>query len=127
MIQQLMKVKDSYNCDALSVAGATAAIHDQGWREENQQRIRGTRASMVPRLEELGFDVQPSQANFLWCTHPDRPLEPLYEQLKSQKILVRYMKYAGWGEGLRITVGSDDQVDVCLNTLATIMRESARQ
>jgi len=120
-IHELMKVKDSYNCDALSISAATAAIDDQKWLEVNQNRIRATRQRMIAPLEQLGFSVQPSQANFVWCTHPERPVQPLYERLKSERILVRYMNYDGWDDGLRITVGSDEQVNVCLEALGRMI------
>ena len=55
-----------------------------------------------------------SQANFVWSPHPSVPVEPLYQQLKAAGVLVRYMNYAGWGDGLRISVGTDEQVDACL-------------
>tara|TARA_B100000959_G_C14671193_1_gene496525 strand:- start:454 stop:684 length:231 start_codon:yes stop_codon:yes gene_type:complete len=72
---------------------------------------------MTEALEDLGFDIPPSQANFLWCTHPTVPLRPIYERLREERILVRYMEYADWGDGLRISVGSDEQVDACLMML----------
>ncbi len=121
LIEQLLKVKDSYNCDALSIAGATAAIDDQTWVRETRRKIINTRSRMTDQLGQMGFSVQPSQANFVWCTHPDRPLQPLYEQLKERRILVRYMDYPGWGDGLRISVGTDDQVDACLATLESLL------
>ncbi len=117
IIAQLMKVKDSYNCDALSIAGATAAIQDQAWLQDNRRRVIASRARMEKELARIGFIVVPSQANFLWCTHPERPLQPLYEKLKTSHVLVRYMNYPQWGEGLRISVGTDEQIDACLTLL----------
>jgi histidinol-phosphate aminotransferase len=121
LIEHFQKVKDSYNCDALSIAGATAAIDDQAWLQETRQKIVVTRARMTDQLEQMGFSVQPSQANFVWCAHDERPLRPLYEQLKERRILVRYMDYPGWGDGLRISVGTDDQVEACLTTLESLL------
>jgi histidinol-phosphate aminotransferase len=121
MIAQLMKVKDSYNCDALSIAGATAAIDDQAWLAENVRRVCDTRARLESSMTQLGFSVQPSQANFVWCTHPERPLKTLYEQLKSKGILVRYMDYPDWGDGLRLTVGTDDQLDALVTVLGSLL------
>lgn len=121
LIVQLRKVKDSYNCDALALAGATAAIDDQAWRRENRARILATRQRMEVELRALGLDVVPSQANFLWCTHPTQPLRPVYEQLKANFLLVRYMNYPGWGDGLRISVGTDAQVDACVTLLKAIL------
>ncbi len=121
IVQTLRKVKDSYNTDLLSLAGATAAISDQTWLKQNVARIVATRTRMFVALRTLGFDVIESHANFLWCTRSDRPLKPLYEQLKKNGILVRYMNYAGWGDGLRISVGSDEQIDAMLVVLAELL------
>ena len=120
-IRQLVKVKDSYNCDALSIAGATAAIDDQAWLRENVRKIRTTRARLASQLEELGFSVVPSHANFLWCTHARESARTLYERLKQNRILVRYMDYPGWGDGLRISVGTDEQTDALLTLLQTMV------
>lgn len=117
LIDQLVKVKDSYNCDSLSIAGATAAISDQGWLAENRNKILATREKLSVGLKQLGFRVQPSQANFVWCTHPKHKAQPLYASLKLQRILVRYMNYPGWGDGLRISVGTDDQIEALLTLL----------
>jgi len=120
VIEQLLKVKDSYNCDALSIAAATAAIDDQAWLAANRAAIVATRRRLTDSMRALGYQAQESQANFVWCTHPDRPHRPIYEALKSQGILIRYMNYAGWGDGLRITVGTDAEIDAFLACLKTI-------
>lgn len=121
LIQEFAKVKDSYNCDSLSIAGATAAIDDQAWLRENRAKIIATRSKLLAGMRELGFASVDSQANFVWNPHPSVPLKPVYEQLKANRILVRYMNYAGWGDGLRISVGSDDQNDACLSLLKTLV------
>ena len=117
MIEQLLKVKDSYNCDALSIAGATAAITDQSWLNENVAKIKSTRHVLQEKLTQLGFEVIPSQANFVWCTHSSTEVKPIYEYLKENRILVRYMSYPNWKEGLRISVGTDDQISACLSLI----------
>ena len=122
VIEELMKVKDSYNCDALSIAGATAAIDDQAWFVANRAKVLATRQRMTAALEQLGFSVIPSQANFVWCTHPTRPVQPLYEELKNNRVLVRYMNYPGWSDGLRISVGTDEQVDACVELLRVALK-----
>jgi histidinol-phosphate aminotransferase len=121
IIANLIKVKDSYNCDALSIAAATAAIDDQAWLEENTTKIVATRDRLTQEMRALGFVGPESQANFVWNTHPDVDVRPLYEGLKSNRILVRYMDYAGWGDGLRISVGSDDQIDAMIAVLKSLM------
>jgi len=120
VIQELQKVKDSYNCDTLSIAAATAAIDDQAWLAENRARIIATRRRLTDSMRSLGFHAEESQANFVWCTHPERPHKPIYEALKAQGILIRFMSYAGWGDGLRITVGTDDEIDAFLACIKTI-------
>ena len=70
IISELMKVKDSYNCDTLSIAGATAAMGDQNWLANNRAKVIATRGRLEAGMSELGFDVTPSQANFVWSTHP---------------------------------------------------------
>lgn len=121
LVEQFVKVKDSYNCDALSIAGATAAMADQEWLRANCAKVLATRARLTAGMRELGFRVPDSQANFVWCQHPTRPVRPLYEALKAEKILVRYMNYGAHGEGLRISVGTDDQIDVCLASLGRLL------
>jgi len=118
--EQLLKVKDSYNCDAHSIAAATAAIDDQAWLADNRAKIIATRRRLTDAMRALGYDAVESQANFVWCTHPERPHKPVYEALKSQGILIRYMHYAGWGDGLRITVGTDQEIDAFLACMKTI-------
>ncbi|MBW3600333.1 MAG: histidinol-phosphate transaminase [Planctomycetes bacterium] len=121
VIEQLNKVKDSYNCDALAIAGATAAIDDQAWLAENRGKILATRQRLTEGMRSLGFDAIPSQANFVWCTRADQPVEALYQRLKEQRILVRYMNYPCWGDGLRITVGTEDQIEALLATLKLLL------
>ncbi|MBX7169211.1 MAG: histidinol-phosphate transaminase [Pirellulales bacterium] len=121
VIEGLTKVKDSYNCDALSIAGAVAAIDDQDWLVETRRKILATRRRLTDGMRGLGFAAVESQANFVWCPHPEIAVKPLYERLKQSQVLVRYMNYAGWGDGLRISVGTDDQVDACLNLLQSFL------
>jgi len=121
LIEQLVKVKDSYNCDALSLAGATAAIDDQAWLRQTVDKILATRQRLADGLQTLGFSVLPSQANFVWCTHPKHAAVTIYERLKQNRVLVRYMNYPGWGDGLRISVGTDEQTEALLALLRTMV------
>ena len=114
VVAELAKIKDSYNCDAVSIAAATAAMGCQDWLGEICAKMIATRERMTQRLGEIGFDVTPSHANFVWCTHPGGQHQAIYEYLKSNQILVRYMQFPDWGDGLRISVGTDDQIDACL-------------
>jgi len=123
LIRGMQKVKDSYNCNALSLAAAVAAIKDQEWMQANTERICSTRNQLVDELKNLGFKTVDSQTNFVWCTHLDGEHERRYEALKQRKILVRYMKFqlqTGILDGLRITVGTDDEIRQLVDALRDI-------
>ena len=114
VIAELAKIKDSYNCDGLSIAAATAAMGCGDWLRDVQEKMNATRSRLAERLGDLGFKVVPSHANFVWCQHPNGKHQQLYEFLKKNQILVRYMQFPDWGDGLRISVGTDEQIDACL-------------
>src|SRR6266542_120367 len=122
-VRQLLKVKDSYNCDVLSLTAATAAIEDQEYLRATRARLLATRERMTAALGALGFTVCASRANFVWCRHPHWDLKSLYGELKNRRILVRYMVYDGYGDGLRISVGSDEEINRLLEELAGILRD----
>ncbi len=124
VIRELVKVKDSYNCDVLSLAAAAAALEDVDYLRQVRATILATRARLAEALERFGFQVTPSQANFVWCRRTDKPVKPIYEELKRRKILVRYMNYDGYGDGLRISVGTDAEVDALFRELADILTAS---
>ena len=124
IIQEIAKIKDSYNCDTISIAAATAAMQSQVWFAETIQRLKQTRTTMQQQLAELGFDVTPSQANFVWCRHPSGLHRQIYESLKRQNILIRYMSYPDFGDGLRISVGTDEQWQHCRNALEQTLAQT---
>ena len=105
----------------LSLTAAAAALDDQAYLRATRAKILATRARLMEALSLLGFRVTPSQANFVWCRREDRPVKPLYEALKSRGILVRYMVYEGYGDGLRITVGSDAEIDRLVDELMRLV------
>ena len=117
IISELAKIKDSYNCDMISIAAATAAIESQEWLADQRAKMLATRAHMAQRLTGLGFDVTPSHANFLWCQHPRGQHAAIYEHCKAGGYLVRFMNYGDSGNGLRISVGTDAQVDACIDLI----------
>jgi histidinol-phosphate aminotransferase len=120
LTREFYKIKDSYNCDVLSLVAATAAIEDQDYLKNTRARIVATRTRLTDALRLLGFDVVPSQANFVWCRRGDRPVRPIYEELKRRRILVRYMNYQGYGDGLRISVGTEEETDKLLSELKSV-------
>jgi histidinol-phosphate aminotransferase len=116
----LRKMKDSYNCDALSIAAAAAAIRDQDWLRENVRKMIATRGRIERAMAEFGFDVTPSQSNFVWCRRRE-PVEPIYVGLKERGVFIRYLNYDGYGEGLRVSVGTDVEIDRFLEELRRIV------
>jgi histidinol-phosphate aminotransferase len=121
VVRELVKVKDSYNCDSLSLAAAAAALEDEDYLRTTRTKVLATRERLARELAKLGFDVCPSQANFLWCRRDDRPVKPIYEELKRRLILVRYMCYDDYGDGLRISIGTDSECDRLLDELRRIV------
>ena len=120
IIAGLVKVKDSYNCDTLSLIGGTAAVEDSAYLAETRKRILATRGRLASAMRSLGYRVPESHANFVWCE--DGPSAPdIYEALKARKILVRLMAYPGREPGLRITVGTDEEVDLLIAAMNEIV------
>jgi len=121
----LIKVKDSYNIDAIAIAVGTAAIADQDHKNANAQKIKDSRTEMALDLEELGFTLYPSESNFLLASlspifaekFSADSAEFLYEILKQRGILVRYFKQPRLTDKLRITVGTPEQNAALIKTL----------
>ena len=118
LIAALYKVKDSYNVDAVAQAVALAAYRDREWMESNAAKIVRTREWFTEELARRGWDVIPSQANFVFA----RPAAPatadaLFAQLKARNIYVRYFKGPKTGDRLRITIGTDEQMKTLLEAI----------
>src|SRR5437773_2591095 len=79
LLREFVKVKDSYNCDALSLAGAAAALEDQEYFRATRAKILATRQRLEKELTKLGFRIVPSHANFVWACHADRPVKSIFE------------------------------------------------
>jgi histidinol-phosphate aminotransferase len=117
LITELSKVKDSYNINRLSIVAATAALDDYAWMEANVAKIRRTREVLSTRLRALGFDVLPSQTNFVLARTPGRSCAALYRGLKDRGILVRYFDTPELDDAVRITVGTDAETEALLAAL----------
>lgn len=124
LIEGLERVKDSFNSyplDRLAIAGAVAAMEDRTWFEEIRGKVIATRAVLTEGLQELGFQVIPSQANFVMATHPSRSAEELAAKLREDQIIVRHFRQERIENYLRITVGTDDEIGRLLDSLRRIL------
>ncbi len=120
LIEALERVKNSFNSyplDRLAIVGATAAMQDQAYFAQLCQSIIKTRTTTITSLQELGFQVLPSAANFVFTRPPAGNAETLYLALKEQGVLVRHFKKPRIQEYLRITIGTDEEMQILLSKL----------
>lgn len=122
MVAGMTKVKDSYNVNALTQTLAVAAMRDAKCLAENVGRIRAGRAALSADLEKMGFAVADSAANFILASPPDGDGEALYESLKAEGILVRWFDEERVRRFVRITVGTEEEIEVLLSALRRIIR-----
>ncbi|MBE7466306.1 MAG: histidinol-phosphate transaminase [Planctomycetes bacterium] len=118
IVAGLVKVKDSYNLDRLAIAAGAAALRDPEWTAANTRKVKATRARLVKALHELGLEVVPSQSNFVFTRLPGSKAAEraagAYRFLKERGILIRYFPARLLDDGLRITVGTDGEIDAFL-------------
>lgn len=123
LIKGLMKIKDSYNVDAIALAAATAAIKDQKYFAEITEKVKKTRGVLIEQLRELGFEVPQSYSNFVLAKSKNNNADVIFDKLKDRKIYVRYFNLPGLGDKLRITVGTDEQNNILISALKEILSE----
>jgi len=121
LIDGLLKVKDSYNVDAVSIALATAAISDQAYFKANVEKIKVQRQALTESLRELDFEVGDSATNFIWARFKDGSAGPLHETLAQRNIYVRYFNHPGLEDKLRISVGTEQENAKLLAALREIL------
>lgn len=121
LLAGLIKVKDSYNVDAIACAVGAAAIADREYKLANAEKVKASRAKLAAELQQLNFSVLPSQANFLLVQPPTANAEYLYQTLKAQGILVRYFSSPRLANKLRITVGTDQQNSALVKALSQLL------
>jgi histidinol-phosphate aminotransferase len=125
IVQEMMKVKDSYNVNRLAQVAACAALKDQEYFRAMRARVVATRQRFSAELAERGFTVLPSSANFVFAV-PPRGLEAgrLYEQLLDRGYLVRWWKTGIVSDGLRISMGTDADMDGLAAAISEVQRGS---
>lgn len=122
LIGALHKLRDSYNVDRLTQEIALAALSDLDHMRANAARIVATREAAARELAALGFAVSPSETNFLWVKPPAAlPARTLFERLRAEKIFIRYFPGERTGGYVRITVGTDAQMDRLFAVIGRIL------
>ena len=125
LIAGLERVKNSFNCYPLgqvAQAGAVAAIEDAAYMEQTSQAIIATRAWLTARMVELGFEVLPSHANFVFARHPGHDGAAIAAALRERAILVRHFKQPRIDQFLRISIGTDEECAALIDALTPIVR-----
>ena len=131
LISALYKIKDSYNVDFLAQVVAEAALSDPEWMLANRAKIIATRERVATELRKRGWQCPDSATNFLWAsppgaahsaaattkTHSAAATIEVYEKLKSRNIFVRYFPAAATADFIRITIGTDAEMDAFLAAL----------
>ncbi|KGD87416.1 histidinol-phosphate transaminase [Rhizobium sp. YS-1r] len=123
LIDALERVKDSFNSyplDRLAQVAATAAVEDVDWFETCRQKIIATRERLTGELERLGFEVLPSQANFVFARHPDLPGAEVYAGLRAEGVLVRHWNKPRIADHLRISIGTDAECERLIEVLKSL-------
>lgn len=123
LIADLIRTKDSYNVSLMSQLAAEAALDDIDYMRANVEKTKRTRSRLADSLRELGFDVYPSASNFLLARPQDGNAREVYELLKERKILVRYFPLRRLDDRLRISIGTDEEVDALLAALTEIAKK----
>lgn len=125
LIAALIRMKDSFNSypvDRLALAGAKAAIEDKGYFQEITKKIIETRKWVTRKLEKLDFYVLPSATNFVFASHNQFPAKDLYEKLRAQDILIRYFDQKPIDNFVRITIGTDEEMEKFIEAVEEIIK-----
>ena len=124
LISTLEAVKNSYNSytmDAIALAVGEASIRDVDYFQQTCRKVSTTRDRSAEALRALGFTVLPSLTNFLFVTHPNKKAPDIFAALREKGIFIRYFKLPRIDNYLRITVGTDEQMDKLIAALKEIL------
>lgn len=121
IIRAMLKVKDSYNVSRPAIAAGAAAFDDIEWMKANVSRIIATRDRLSASLTGMGFSVYPSGANFILAETGRDDASDIYGKLREKKILVRHYDTDRLRSCLRISVGTDEEIDTLLNEMERII------
>lgn len=114
---------NSYTMNQTTIAAGVAAVSDRAYLEKIVAKIVATREHAKKVLAEMGFQFPDSQSNFLFVTHPDYSAKELYEMLKEQHIFVRYFGTGRTKDYLRITIGTEEQMETLYAALRAYFQQ----
>jgi histidinol-phosphate aminotransferase len=120
----LERVKNSFNSyplGHLQLAAAIASFKDQDYFEQICNKVIASREQLTTRLQDLGFEVLPSAANFVFARHDAESAENLAAALRQQGLIVRHFKQPRIYQFLRITVGTEQQNQLLVDTLVELV------
>lgn len=120
IISALYAAKDSYNSypmDSVAIVAGVASVADEQYFSDTVARIVATRGRLTKELRKMGFDVKDSSANFVFAEHSTRRAKDICEYLKTRDIYVRYFSKPRIDNRLRITVGTDEEIDALISAL----------
>ena len=114
---------NSYTMNQTAIAAGTAAAEDTEYFAQCVGKIKATRKKTEEALRELGFSFPRSQSNFLFVTHESVPAKELFTALRAEKIFVRYFEKPRIDNYLRITIGSDEEMDALIAFLKDYLKK----
>lgn len=120
VITALNKIRDHYNLDRLAQAAATAALRDQEYFLGCVARIKETRGWFSAELEKIGYHVIPSSGNYVFATPPNRDGAKVYQGLYDRRILVRHFTDPKLAHGVRISIGTREEMERTAQALREI-------
>jgi len=122
LISALHKIRDSYNVNGIAQIAATATLDDLAHYRKNFKRVIASRERTTADLRKLGFEVLPSQTNFVFTRPPRFPAKEWLDRLRARKILVRWFNHSGLEDRLRISIGSDAEMDALVRAVRAILK-----
>lgn len=120
IISALYAAKDSYNSypmDSVAIEAGIASVKDEEYFRATISKVIATRDRLSAALREMGFSLPDSCANFVFAEHPKYRAKDICEYLKTRDIYVRYFSKARIDNRLRITVGTDEEIEALLSAL----------
>lgn len=124
LIEALVRVKDSFNSyplDSLAEAAAVAAFRDRSYFKETCDKVIQSRDKVTKGLQELGFEVLPSAANFVFTRHPEYDAADLAAGLRKEGVIVRHFNKRRIDQFLRITIGTPSENQHLLSVIDTLV------